>query len=79
VSAYKLFCTFSEVKIFALNYFKGALKKIAQGRLLPTGHHCLKPILNGYGHPSLQRDSNPQISVPNGSARQFDYRRCKKI
>ncbi len=33
-----------------------------------TRTHSLKPIPNGYKYPCLQRDSNPQSTVPNGKA-----------
>ncbi len=33
-----------------------------------TGNSCLKLILNGYKHPYLLRDLNPQTTVLNGTS-----------
>ncbi len=47
----------------------GALRSVFfNTRANYTGTYCLKPIPNGYEHPCLKQDSNPQTTVPNGSA-----------
>jgi hypothetical protein len=39
--------------------------------------YCSKPVLKGYKHPCLKRDSNHQTTVTNGSALPFGHRLAK--